>query len=382
MSGTLETQIMRSRLRMARQQLTPLLSALQSARQRAESSRNAATVNARGELEQAVQKLREELRAFRSTSTDRAPMLEAARTAEATLLRISGLSSVAPSPIELTAAEAEIREIISGTSLASIDSAREKAGHLVARSARAESLRAEIASSMSALQRLLAASAKPATAVGGSEASTEHAKVLNSELLAARTATVDAEAGAVARADTDSLRLGGFDAAEHARAIEAARKCLAKNDLEAGSAHTDAARAIRIASDARAAEVRQQIEMRDELAALLAATLEQRNYDKCDAYLQPGPGGDERPLVIYANNPSNTAHVRLTLLLDGRMTVEVDGVAEGEEEICVDVLESFKKAVTDSGDDFVVHDAGRAARFLERLREKHRQRQQERERGR
>jgi len=64
------------------------------------------------------------------------------------------------------------------------------------------------------------------------------------------------------------------------------------------------------------------------------------------------------------------------------MTVEVDGVAEGEEEICVDVLESFKKAVTDSGDEFVVHDAGRAAHFLERLREKSRQRQQERERGR
>ena len=382
MSGTLETQIMRSRLRMARQQLAPLLPALQAARQRAESSRESAASNSRGELEQAIQKLREELRAFRSASTDRASMLEAVRTAEATLLRISGLASVAPSSAELTAAEAEIRGIIEGTSLASIDSARETAGHLVARSARAESLRAEIASSMSALQRLVAAGASPPAVASRSGGPTEHAKALNSELLAATTATVDAEAGAVARADPDSLRLGGFNAAEHARAIEAARRCLSKNELDGASAHADAARAVRMASDTRAAEVRQQIEMRDELAAVLAATLEHRNYDKCDAYLQPGPGGDERPLVIYANNPSNTAHVRLTLLLDGRMTVEVDGVAEGEEEICVDVLESFKKAVTDSGDEFVVHDAGRAAHFLERLREKSRQRQQERERGR
>lgn len=382
MSGTLETQIMRSRLRMARQQLAPLLPALQAARQRAESSRESSASNSRGELEQAIQKLREELRAFRSASTDRASMLEAVRTAEATLLRISGLASVAPSSAELTAAEAEIRGIINGTSLASIDSAREKAGHLVARSARAESLQAEIASSMSALRRLVAAGASPPAVASRSGEPTEHAKALNSELLAATTATVDAEAGAVARADPDSLRLGAFSAAEHARAIEAARKCLSKNDLDGASAHADVARAVRMASDTRAAEVRQQIEMRDELAAVLAATLEQRNYDKCDAYLQPGPGGDERPLVIYANNPSNTAHVRLTLLLDGRMTVEVDGVAEGEEEICVDVLESFKKAVTDSGDEFVVHDAGRAAHFLERLREKSRQRQQERERGR
>jgi|GEM_PF-1870628 len=381
MSGTLETQIMFSRRRMARQQLAQLLPALQTARQQAESSRGAASTDARGELAQAIQKLREELRAFRTASTDRASMLEAVRTADAALLRISGLATVAPSAAALAACEAEIQGILDGTSSADIDSTRESASNLVAKSARAESLRAEIATSMSAVRRLVTAPAAPATAPRP-DASREHAGLLNSTLLAATTATVDAEASAVAGANSDSLRLGEFNPAEHARAIESARKSLAKQDLDGASTHAAAARATRIAAEARAAEVRQQIEMRDELAGVLAMTLEQRNYDKCDAYLQPGPGGDERPLVIYANNPSNTAHVRLTLSLDGRMSVEVDGVAEGEEEICVDVLESFKKAVAESGDDFVVHDAGRAKQFMERLRHKSRQREQERERGR
>jgi hypothetical protein len=108
--------------------------------------------------------------------------------------------------------------------------------------------------------------------------------------------------------------------------------------------------------------------------------LERRNYDRCDSYLVEGPGGDERPLVIYAHNPAGKAHVRLTLPLNDQMTIEVDGVADGEEEICVDVLEAFQQALEETGDGLDVIDAGRATRELERSREKKRETTQIRQR--
>jgi hypothetical protein len=98
--------------------------------------------------------------------------------------------------------------------------------------------------------------------------------------------------------------------------------------------------------------------------------------------LQPGPGGDERPLVIYAHNPSGTAHVRVTLMLDGELKIEVDGVPEGEEQVCVDVFEAFRKAVGESGDEFRMVDAGRATPFMRKEAEKMTERRREREGGR
>jgi hypothetical protein len=129
--------------------------------------------------------------------------------------------------------------------------------------------------------------------------------------------------------------------------------------------------------------VRERIAQRQEVAKRLAAALEARNYDQVHSYYQGGaPGGDAAPLVLYANSPAGKGHVRVTLGIDASMVVEVDGVAEGEEEVCLDVLDAFARATAADGDQLVIDDYGRArerAREQRREPESQRHRQQERQ---
>jgi hypothetical protein len=133
--------------------------------------------------------------------------------------------------------------------------------------------------------------------------------------------------------------------------------------------------------------VRERIAQRQDVAKRLAAALEARNYDQVQAYYKDGaPGGDAAPLVLYANSPAGKGHVRVTLGIDASMVVEVDGVAEGEEVVCLDVLDAFARATAADGDQLVIDDYGRARESAsERDRERRREpepqrlRQQDRE---
>jgi hypothetical protein len=365
MSGPKETSIRPSVQRQARRHLSPLLSALQAACVQSSSSSSA-----QKDLEQLLVQLREELRRFEAAGDRRAGMLDAVRKADTCLTRLAAAITKAPTDAEVKSIESEISSLVAGSTVGSIESTRIRATGLLERRRRANAARQEAEVTVHVIRKLLSSDNR------APDAAAEAAR----KLADATKASIDRERALLRDTSREDLNLGSFDSKGHAAALDAAASSHVKGDLEAAARNIEEARAIRERSQVQAASVRQQITMRDELAAHLASVLERRNYDRCDSYLVEGPGGDERPLVIYAHNPAGKAHVRLTLPLNDQMTIEVDGVADGEEEICVDVLEAFQQALEETGDGLDVIDAGRATRELERSREKKRETTQIRQR--
>lgn len=358
MSGPKETSIRPSLQRLARRQLLPLLTALRSA-----CAQGNASSSAQQELAQLVEQLRAELRSFNATGDKRSSMLDAVRTADAALTRLAASLANAPTAAEVQGVDTEVNRLLSGSLLGSIDSTQACVTKLLERRQRANAARREAEATVKVIRQLLAPENRAPDAAA--EAARKMADTTK--------ALIDDERALLRDTLREDLNLGCFDTTAHAAALEAAAASHAKGDLESAARKIEEARAIREVALVQAATVRQQIAMRDELAAHLARVLERRNYDRCDSYLVEGPGGDERPLVIYAHNPAGKAHVRLTLPLNDRMTVEVDGVADGEEEICFDVLKAFQQALEESGDGLDVIDAGRAIRALKRRRETQRE---------
>jgi hypothetical protein len=372
MSGPKQTRIRPSQQRLARRQLAPLVAPLQAARATLAKLSAATCRGVHRELGDAVRVLRAELVKFRGTPEARSSMLAAVRSVEACGARLEVAAQSAPSLADAEALSAEIGAFISGNSSGSIESAASRARHVIDRAEHLAVAHREALETLDSVRALM----KP------TDDAPSDAQLAATKLLAAARATIQNESKELEADDHALLMLGAFDRAAHDAAIRSAHETLGSGDAEAASGFTDRARSMRLAARLRGSEVRTEIAMRDEIAAHLAATLRDRNYDECQAYLKPGPGGDERPLVIYANNPSGTAHVRITLPLHDSMTIEVDGVANGEEEICVDVLESFQKALEATGDGMDMIDLGRATPFLARVRERALQRERQRESGR
>jgi len=373
MSGTKQTSILYSKRRIAQQRLNPLLKSFKDAHLIAQDARLGASQR---ELERAIQDLRAELRRYSTSGDKRAKMFAALQAADATLSRIAVTFAQRPSSAEFVSLSSEIDAFLQGKLFGDVESTRSRMIQIIERAVRAESMRGEAEPAVKTINRILSTADR---ATASTDAHAQAVISLHESLAAAAKQTVDAESEAQSKFDPEDARLGELDSVSHSHEISVAHDCIAAGDLEGSSNHVEKARAIRVEAQTKAAEIHQQIEMREELAAHLAKTLEQRNYDPCQAYYLEGPGGDERPRVIYANNPSGTAHVRLTLWLDGRMTVEVDGVPQGQEEICVDILEAFRKTVEDNGDEFVVRDPGLASKFITRLMPKTREQERQRE---
>jgi hypothetical protein len=377
MSGLSLAEIRMSMIRQARQQLAPLARRLESLAPSEESSRCDREVAT--DLARIIDELRKEMATFSTTGTARGTMLESLRSARACLDRLAG--ALVGGPAEITHCLGTLEDLMTGKPGPSVAEAKRQAESVIERTLRRQTARTEARRATDIIRGMLTVSAGSS----GESATPEPAEAnrrFSEEMARIATDGIRAEEEALRGTEAEERRLGGLDAGRHAAALATAESAVKGGKFEEAAEQVEVARRQRLAASNRAAERRELIAMRDELASDLARTLEERHYDRCDSYLQPGPGGDERPLVIYAHNPSGTAHVRVTLMLDGELKIEVDGVPEGEEQVCVDVFEAFRKAVGESGDEFRMVDAGRATPFMRKEAEKMTERRREREGGR
>lgn len=121
---------------------------------------------------------------------------------------------------------------------------------------------------------------------------------------------------------------------------------------------------LRLALTERARVRLQQVRDRDLLAAHLEAKLSELNYDEADVYLDDEGLGERSELILFAESPLDRGDVRVAINLDLEMSFEVMGVAKGEEQICLSLLEGFREAAAASGSEIQITDYGRAAHLL------------------
>jgi hypothetical protein len=103
---------------------------------------------------------------------------------------------------------------------------------------------------------------------------------------------------------------------------------------------------------------------RDQIANAIAESLTERVYDEPVGRYEREKDGVEDPLsnlIVYAAHPSGKGDIRVHLGVDGNVTVEVEGVPQGEEEICRDLLAGIGEATQREELEFDVTDWGRAS---------------------
>ena len=355
MSGPKSTHVRPSRSRAARQRLHHLLPTLRDAESEAQSVRSSSDLE---RLESLIRSLRTELSHFQTAAERRGEALGVVRNSERSLANSRKVLSSLPHAAEFATMARSIEFALDGDSTVSVDRIRMDAEHLLARTSEAQAAAEQIRGRISAVERALTA-ARPARGRDSDIGQIE--RDFDADIRDAIEQAVDAEGRALANAPSDTVSLGGLDSAAHEQLLATARECARKADVDAANAAISEARKLREHAAHRGGEIRERIVQRKELASRLAAALESRNYDAVQAYYNgPGDLSDAAPLVLYASNPSGKAHVRVTLGIDGSMVVEVDGVADGEEEVCLDVLATFSRTVADGGDELEFHDLGRA----------------------
>lgn len=356
MSGPKTTRIRPSPQRLHDQQLAPLMVSVEQAASEACHEQGATT---HADLSAALDRLRAKLRTFEDVGGTRSAMLAAAREAEAALARVSDGIAGAPTEGLLRTLLASMRESRSSGTENSIAALRREAEGVLAASETARSARREAERLRQAIDGFC-----------GSGSQGANVKQLDEGVRQAARAELDAESAAVAALGANDLTLGGVDEGFLRGLLQQAGHAIDVGKIEEAARHLAAVRASRVAAVQKTAQVRKLIELRDALAGNIAEALCRRNYDDPHCYLAEGPGGEERPLVLYAQNPAGTAHVRVTMAVDGGMRVEVDGVADGEEELCLDVLGTLDRAVAAEGDQLEVLDLGRAKQALERANQR------------
>lgn len=378
MSGPKGMYVRRTPQRDAREQLLPLLALLKSQASAADGCGSAiASLEA---LRGRVGELRETLARFAATGSSRAELFAALSGAESCLKQMSALLASAPDAGGRRKLEERVQQLLQRGSFDEVRAARAALSAAVGALERVQALSKESASAAAAIGQLLRPAAHAGGgAVRGSDVAEREVSALRDALTAAKQESLEAEAVAARSLMADNLASRQFDAPAHAEALAAATACIASGELELATAHIERAASLRVSAAASAAEVLQKIALRNLLADRLRAALELRNYDQCDEYFAEGPGGDERALVVYGHNPSNTAHVRLTLSIDGGLVVEVDNVPEGEESICMDLLTAFQEAGRDIGDTLDITDAGRIAGLLNPVQERVQELERERD---
>ncbi len=366
MSGTKHANLEGSQRREARQRLGAFVQLLQ-AQAAACASIPANEKGGITELDTAARSIRAELAQFKVQAGARRDMLDAARTAEQTLARLS--KSPVIDAAEFTNILHSIERLIAGTSAESIESLELSAHELLARGAVAEATQAEIQTSTSAIRDLLsAANPKNPSQTSTPTSISAAAERMRAALDASASSTIRKESDAASAMSLDAQRFQTLLASQHAGFIDAATRAVANGKHEAATAAVSSASQLRIHAEHKAAELRQKIIERDVIAAELAHALQQRNFDKCHVYLQEPARDETAPLVIYAHNPLESGHVRVTIALDGKMTVEVDGVAEGEEQICLDALGTITDSLARLDETLTIQDFGRAGYIRDRVR--------------
>lgn len=368
MSGTKLTTLHGSRQREARQRLGPFVPLLQG-QAAACASMQASAAESAAELNDAVRSIRAELARFSEQAGTRRDMLDAARSAELTVARLGKSREPIPDATEFERVLRSIEGLVAGASSHSIETVALRAHELLSRGSTAETMYSDMRSSIAAIHELIVA-AKPADSSAMPTAATIAAAAarLQAASDAAASKAIQLEADSVAAMSPDAQLFQTLPVSEHATLIAAAMRAVTNGDQESATAELGRARELRLRAEHRAAELRQKIIERDIIAAELANALQERNYDKCHVYLQEPAQNETVPLVIYAHNPLNSGHIRVTLALDGQMTVAVDGVAEGEEQMCLDALRTITDSLARLDETVTIQDLGRAAYLHDRAR--------------
>jgi hypothetical protein len=356
MSGPKTTHIRPSPQRLHDQLLAPLVPGVERAASDACHEQGETT---HADLSAALDRLRAKLRTFQDVGGSRSAMLAAAREAEAALARVRDGIADAPAEAYVQTLLASMREARSSGTENSIGTLRLEAERVLAAAETARSAHREA----ERLRRTI-------DGFSGSGGQGSDLKQLDEGLRHAARAEHAAESAAVAALGAGDLALSGVDGGALQALLRQAEQAVVAGKFDEAAGHLAAVRSERVAVMQKAAEVRKRIELRDISAGNIAEALCQRNYDDPHCYLAEGPGGEERPLVLYAQNPAGSAHVRITMTLDGGMRVEVDGVADGEEELCLDVLNTLGRAVAADGDQLEIVDFGRAKLTLERAKQR------------
>lgn len=369
MSGPKTARIEPSLRRQARERLGPLLEQLRSIETACSSLGDASSANNLPTLTTELGRLRAELAAFRPSPSTRRELLDAAFNATEVVKRLESALRDAPSQRAFEEARAELVGMLTAPGSASIDASARRAETLISAGARAAALHPQVKSSIATVRSLLSGSLSTATANHSSAAEAAAAEQARREIADASRHSVDAEAREATSLDDDARLLGTFDATRHAERLAGARHAIDSGDLARAAGLVSEAREARLAAVREASELRRRIAERDIIAAHLADALRRANYDECASYLLGEDAPETAPLVLYANNPSGSAHVRLTLHLDGRMGIDVDGVAAGEEQVCLDLLATFARTLSGLDETFTIVDLGTAESMREKATE-------------
>lgn len=105
-------------------------------------------------------------------------------------------------------------------------------------------------------------------------------------------------------------------------------------------------------------------EQRNELAEVIMNALYEQGYDAPTYYYSAqNPNGSDveiSDLTIFAKAPGVRGDMRMNIDLQGKVNLEVEGIAEGEETVCHQLIQDLQKGINQEI-DFNMTDWGRAA---------------------
>ena len=316
------------------------------------------------ELREQLSLLRKQLQQFNQSSSRR-DGLDAAYDAEQLLHRFESALGGQPLANQFENINALIESTIASGNLPALPAVVASAQQLIERATAAVVIQREVSKVLGEIQKVSPSSSsvgsagKPAMKERSSELSL--AEIATRAIVSAARESIDVEAREAGGITTDDATLGELDRAKHTQALAEARNAAEKADIKTCDNAVRDARLLRLDAARRATAMRIRIAERDTMAAHLSERLKQLNYDAPDIRLVgTDEQGEMAPLVLYAANPSGRANVRVTMPIDGELIIEIDGVAEGEERTCVELLAGFSEAMKAIEQDFKITDFGRA----------------------
>ena len=316
------------------------------------------------ELREQLSLLRKQLQQFNQSSSRR-DGLDAAYDAEQLLHRFESALGGQPLAKQFEDINALIESTIARGNLSALPTVVASAQQLIERATAAVVIQREVSKVLGEIQKVSPSSSsvgsagKPAMKERSSELLL--AEITTRAIVSAARESIDVEAREAGGITTDDATLGELDRAKHTQALAEARNAAEKADIKTCDNAVRDARLLRLDAARRATAMRIRIAERDTMAAHLSERLKQLNYDAPDIRLVgTEEQGEMAPLVLYAANPSGRANVRVTMPIDGELIIEIDGVAEGEERTCVELLAGFSEAMKAIEQDFKITDFGRA----------------------
>ena len=316
------------------------------------------------ELRKQLSLLQKRLGTF-TQSSSRRKGLDAAYDTEQLLLRFESVLGGQPLATQFENINALIASTIASGNLPALQEVVDSAQQVITRATAAVAIQREVSKVLGEIQKVSPSSSSVGSAgkppIEGRSSELLLAEIATRAILSAARESIDVEARAAGGITTDDATLGDLDRAKHTQALAEARSAAEKADIKACDNAIRDARVLRLDAALRATEMRIRIDERDTMAAHLSERLKKLNYDAPEIRLVgTDEQGEMAPLVLYAANPSGSANVRVTMPIDGELIIEIDGVAEGEERTCVELLAGFSDAMKAIEQDFKITDFGRA----------------------